>query len=312
MRFSIMRISSILMLSLWMSFFPTKANAELIDKIVAQVGSQIVTLHDVQKFAPAIVRSINDMEAGDERNTAWEAYYNEAIEQVIYDKTLEIAAARVGVSATNEEVEEMIVVLQEQNTQFRAQVLAILEREGVVTPELFLFVKQIIIKNKLSGMLVSRAIVTESDIIAYLREQRPDFQAEQVEYNVDIVFFPDDDSLEIAIDALDDGSSLELAAEAAGQSMIAMGWTRPEQLASADMQSELLNLQDGSTSKGINDGSGRYLVMRRNEMRRSINIPEAERNSITYTLREQQLNAIFMNWLEKQKQSIVVNRYAVN
>jgi hypothetical protein len=295
-----------------MSFFPTKANAELIDKIVAQVGSQIVTLHDVQKFAPAIVRSINDMEAGDERNTAWEAYYNEAIEQVIYDKTLEIAAARVGVSATNEEVEEMIVVLQEQNTQFRAQVLAILEREGVVTPELFLFVKQIIIKNKLSGMLVSRAIVTESDIIAYLREQRPDFQAEQVEYNVDIVFFPDDDSLEIAIDALDDGSSLELAAEAAGQSMIAMGWTRPEQLASADMQSELLNLQDGSTSKGINDGSGRYLVMRRNEMRRSINIPEAERNSITYTLREQQLNAIFMNWLEKQKQSIVVNRYAVN
>lgn len=290
-----------------MSFSPKKLNAEIIDKVVAQVGSQIITLHDVEKFAPSIVRSINTMPEGDERNNAWQAYYDEAIEFVIYDKTLEIAAARVGITATDREIQEMIGVLQEQNTQFRERVRAILDREGTVTPELYLFVKQIILRNKLSGILIPRAIVTEDDLKNYIRQNTPDTQYEQLEYDIDIVFLADGTQYN-QFKGNVRRMGLEGAAEAVDASVIKMGWVRMEHLVE-NMQKELEYLREGSISDGIRDESGRYIVMRLNDTRSVSAVTEQERNAITYNLREEQLNTIFTNWLERQKKSIIVNRY---
>ena len=243
MRFTQTLIFSILTTLLWMSFSPKELNAEIIDKVVAQVGSQIVTLHDVEKFAPSIVRSINAMTDNEEREKAWQAYYDEAIEFVIYDKTLEIAAARSGITANDREIQEMIGILQEQNTQFRERVRSILDREGTVTPELYLFVKQIILRNKLSNILVPRAIVTEEDLKNYIRQNNPDAQYEQTEYDIAIVFLADEAQYNRFRSSIR-RSGLEDAAEAADTSLINMGWVRMEHLVE-NMPQELEYLNVG-------------------------------------------------------------------
>jgi hypothetical protein len=299
-----MRILSILTILLWLSFSPKSLKAEIIDKIVAQVGSQVVTLHDVQKFAPAQVRSIND-----QTNTSldWDTYYRETLDFLIYDKTLEIAASRVGVNATDEEIENMIVVLQNENTQFREQVSAILEREGAVTPGLSLLVKQIIIKDKLMRMLASRSIVTEADIRRYISANNPDAQAEHTEYNVDVAFVPDERTLGVFHKAIDT-QTMDLAAKGVGGTMVEMGWVRMDDLV-GDIRADLANITKGELSRGTKDSSGRYMVVRLNDTRTVTNVSEDERNYITYMLRTQQLNQIFENWLARQKESIIVNQY---
>lgn len=293
------------MILLWTSSFPKLSNAEIIDHIVAQVGEKVITFHEVEVFAPSVVRSIYSIADSEKQEEAWNDYFNQTVDFMIYDVTLQTAASRIGITASDEEIQELIIVLQEQNTEFREHVREILDREGSVTPELYLFVKQVILTNKVQSSLSARAIVTEEDVKEYLKND-PNSGYGLAEYNVKLAFFPNDESYG-KFESFSKKIPFHEAAAAAGHSAIDMGWVKSADLVPS-VRDEVEKMKKGDTSH-IKDPAGNIIAIKLEDTRTSAAISEGMRNAATYALKEKQRETIFNRWLERQKQSIVVYRF---
>ncbi|GAB7140357.1 hypothetical protein RsTz2092_03050 [Deferribacterales bacterium RsTz2092] len=282
---------------------PQKANADIVDKIVAQVGNEIVTQHDVERFAPARVRAINAIKNEDERKLKWDAYYSETLDTIIDNLTLQVAAARIGIATTDKEIQDTLIRLQDRNSSLRGLISQILAREKRLTPELTFIAKNGIIRNKLLSAMLNRAIITEEDLHDFL-QQGSAYKA-GVEYCVELAFF---DS-QVQYDKLKKNKKdFKGAVESVGGTYVDMDWVRLEDV-SPELRSAVAQTDEGKLSSPLTDVSGKVAVVRVVGVRASRYIPDSVRRDVTYVLMEQQMEYIFSAWYDRQKQSIVVYRF---
>ena len=299
-----MRTFNILIILLLLSLSPQVASAYVVDSVLAQVGDKIITQYDLEAYAPAQVRAINAL-SDNEREVAWNQYYNSTITNLIRAHTVEIACARAGVLTSQEEVDAAVIALQEQNSMFRDELMNIVAREGQVTPEIRLYVQTIILQEKLMPMLRYRSVVTDEDIIKYMREDM-NIVHEAEEYHVKLLFLPDKELYEAVKDKI--ASDFDKIVAETGTSTIDMGF----------IQSNVLRPEMGALLKGMKakevsapyvDAEGRYVVLWVPATRKSSGLSEADRNYMMNTLKYRQMEVIFNNWLERNEKTIIVHRY---
>ncbi len=289
-----------------MSFSPQKSGAEIIDRIVAQVGDKIITLHDIETFAPGSVRSINSIPNKEERDALWNKYYNDTLSLMIQDIIVQTSAARMGQVVTEQQIDDVLVRMQDQNSLFRAKVREVMDREGKITPELRMEAKNELLRQKVQAILLPRVVVTEQDIRDYLKND-PEIKFGQTEYNIDLAFLPDNASYAVFLETLKKGT-FEEAVAAASERIIPMGWQTLNDLA-PEMGNAVKQLSIGDVSNAIVDENNRYAVLKLVNTRTESNISDSLRESITNKIQMQQIDGIFKNWIERNSKSILVNRY---
>ncbi|MDR0454285.1 MAG: peptidylprolyl isomerase [Deferribacteraceae bacterium] len=289
-----------------MSFFPQKSGAEIIDRIAAQIGDVIITLHDIETFAPGIVRSINNDSDPEKRKAMWNRYYNETLELMIQNTTIQIAAARMGQIVTEQQIDEVLLRMQEQNSLFRARVREIMDREGKITPELRMEAKNELLREKVQAILFPRIVVTEEDVRNYLKND-PNVNFGQTEYNLELVLLPGRTSYNNFSNAMKKGGFEDAAAEVS-QPIIKMGWINPDELV-PEMRDAVKQLSPGELSKAVSDSDGRYAVLMLRDIRNESNVTDSLKKSVINKIQMEQIETVFKNWIERNKRSILVNRY---
>lgn len=282
------------------------AQAEIIDKIVAQVGDNIITQYDIESYAPATVRNIYAMPEGSLKKQAWQAYYDKTMDSLINSYIIQVATYRIGITTNDEEINSSIISLQQESSYFRNELNSILARNGEVTPEVRLYVQTVILQQKLMPTLRYRSVVTDEDITTHLRND-PDRVFEEYEYNLKVAFIPGSEAYETFKEGLG-RSGFEDAGRYVGADTINMGWVLPNMLL-MDMGSIVRNLEPGMLSEPLIDDEGRYVVVHVEDKRPSSGVSESEREYIINELRAKQMETVFNNWLDRTKSTILVQRY---
>lgn len=288
-----------------LSLFLQTANAEIIDKTVASVGEKVITLYDIYTYSPATVKDINKMPE-DARQSAWREYYNSTLSLLIDTNILQIAAERMGESISQPEIDDAIIRLRDENTDFRIHVQTILNREGKITPELRFFVQNELLKAKILPILQSRAVVTEQDIYEYMLTD-PTTEIGSVEYNIALLFLNDADSYQLFKKTLG-STSFKTAADAAGAVPVNMGWITKVNLVQ-DIAEALDKMQTGDVSDPVIDTDGRYMVVYLTDMRVKSSISDDMKSNIINKIRMERIQTIYTKWLDKNRQSILVHVY---
>lgn len=297
-------MSSILTILLFQSLLPQESEAAIVDKVLAQVGDSIVTQYDIEAYAPVRVRYINSLPDG-EREQVWQDYYETTMGQYIEAYVVEMASARMGVTTNDEEVDQAILVLQEQNSEFQAELRGIMSREGAVTPEIRLYVKSIVLQQKLLPMLHYRSVITDEDILRYMREDM-NVEPEETEYKVKMLFLPNAELYNDIKPRL--AENFDNIPNETGASLADMGFIHASSLL-PEMGAIVRGLKAGEISEAYVDNDGRYVVIKVEETRASTGISEIDREYLMNTLRSRQMEMIFNNWLERQRNTIIIHRY---
>jgi parvulin-like peptidyl-prolyl isomerase len=255
-------------------------------------------------YAPSQIRRINTLPES-EKKKAMDAYVDSTLNVIIDAKVLEISANRVGVSVMDAEVDDLIVNISSQNYAFRNAVQTVMSREGRVTPEIRLFVKSVLLQEKLRPVLINRAVVSDEEVYAKLKGQSGSGIGDN-EYDLNMIFFPDRQSYD-AFAAKAKTADFFKAAEEVGVAVVKMGYITKNYLL-PEIAERLDKLTIGRASGPVFDSEGRYMVMMVADIRKKVKASEQVFESAADNIRSERMDMVFQNWLAKSRQSIVIHK----
>ena len=156
------------------------AQAEILNKVVAVVNGEIISMHDLQAAsAPAFLsRGIN--RTSPTNRAAVDTIYRDVLDGMIADILIIHEAERLQIEAPSEEVENelraMIQRSQLSNTAFEQQ----LKTQGLTTASMRDRIRKNILQYRLTTMMITRKIVvTQEDIRAYYDEHKGLFASDR-------------------------------------------------------------------------------------------------------------------------------------
>ena len=168
-----------MLLALWLSAAPASAQL-LLNKIVAVVNGEIITLFDLQKssmssLARAGVNPKDPLQADTVKKIQ-----AQVLDRMITDKLFVQAAERSNMRVSDAEVEnQMRQIFAKRGLSFE-EGIAKAKQEGVEIEEFEQRIRNNILSNRVVSLKVSRKIVvTKEDIAAYYEEHKSDFASER-------------------------------------------------------------------------------------------------------------------------------------
>ncbi|MDR1607685.1 MAG: SurA N-terminal domain-containing protein [Deltaproteobacteria bacterium] len=143
--------------------------ATFTDRIVAQVNREVITLSELEaqlKNIPKAQREAIEKQGGDVQREV----LNLLIEQELVNQD----AKRQGIMVTEQEIDEAVKSIMDENKLNPEQFKASLIKSGTNLPAFRAGLKMELIKNKILGLrLMSRIVITEAEITAFLRGEGP-------------------------------------------------------------------------------------------------------------------------------------------
>lgn len=147
---------------------------ELVDRVVAVVGGEVITLSEVNEIAA----NAPDMPA------------EKVLETLIDEKLIEIEARKKGVEATDSEVEAAIERHIEEMGVSKNEFEALLQQGGLSMDEYRKKVRNDLIKVKfVKSNIQGDVTVTDEDALNYYRRHQEDFRAGE-EIHLEHIFLP--------------------------------------------------------------------------------------------------------------------------
>ncbi len=169
----------------------TEARAvTLIDRVVAVVGGDVVTQSELDvEMAPRLAEMGKRLR-GDELATAEDALRRSTLDMLI-DKKLQLQEARfLGISVTDEELDNAIKDIKERNNMDDAQLEAALMNEGYTMADYRQSLKeQLMIIRVVSTEVRSKVMIEEKDIEDYYSRHADEFTVQE-SVRVANIFFP--------------------------------------------------------------------------------------------------------------------------
>ncbi len=190
------------------------ANQEIVDRIVAVVNDDIITLSQLHKAVQPYLIQVTSSQ----RPEAVKKQMIEAIEKdmlnVMIDRTLtKQEAARQQISVTDAEVQSAIDNFKQQNGLDQAAFEKRLEAEGISLEEYRERVREDIMQSLLVNRVVrSRIIVTQADIEAYYHAHPEKFKGEE-KYHLRNILAATEADAQHVLTMLDQGLSFPEAAK---------------------------------------------------------------------------------------------------
>lgn len=154
------------------------ASAEVIDRIVAVVNDDIISLYELNRAMAPYAQRIKA--AGYPEETQREMLYkvrqdlvNQLIDQKLTDQELE----RSSISVSEKEVDEAIERIKEKNYYTHEEFEAALKREGYMIDEYRKQIREQILRSKLVNVKVkSKIVITDEDIRNYYETNEDEYK----------------------------------------------------------------------------------------------------------------------------------------
>ena len=160
-------------------FLAYPSYAEVVNRIVAIVNDEAISLYDVEKQSHDIVEKARAEYKGiSQRENIYEAK-RQILQQIIDKKLANAETEKLGIKVTKEEIDKAIERIKRDNSVTHEELLARLEAEGSSLTELRKQLEEEIERAKLIDREVrARIVIPEEEIVAYYDENIDQFSGE--------------------------------------------------------------------------------------------------------------------------------------
>lgn len=150
------------------TLFPSPAEAEIVDRVVAEVNSEVITLSELEEEGQGLFRKIALEVPAQERLRAIEQVRKDILRSMVDRKLIEQEAAQQGIIVTEEEVDAAFNQMLEATRTSRETLLNELAQNGMDEQMYRTNLRSQIYQNRLLNREVrSKIIITEEAILDY-------------------------------------------------------------------------------------------------------------------------------------------------
>jgi len=281
-----------------------------IDRIIAIVGQQVVTLSELQgEMAPAM-RDISQRYRGDELATATDRLKRSTLNSLI-DKYLQLQEARVqGVEVSDEEVNSAIADIMTKNNLDRKAFEDALAGEGYTYNDYKkVLTDQLTILRLVTREIKSRVSIKEEDIVAAYNKDKARYSQPETIKVANISFPAPEGDMDKALKNAQDARAQilagtpfeEMAAKCSGDPKAAktcvLGTFSRGELSQA-VEQQAFKLSTGDISEPIKNEKGYQLIKMMERSQPGAKSLEEARPQIVDELSSRQGEALFATWLQ--------------
>ena len=148
--------------------FSTVANGEVVDRVVAEVNSEVITLSEIEEEGKGLFKRIALEVSPEDRLSAIEQLRKDILRSMIDQKLIRQEAAKQGIVVTGEEIDQMVEQMLLANNMSREELTSQLEQSGIDEAAYRSTLESQIYQTKLlSREVTSRIVITEEAILDY-------------------------------------------------------------------------------------------------------------------------------------------------
>jgi peptidyl-prolyl cis-trans isomerase SurA len=294
------------MLLLLLSSLTLAAQAQIIDRVLARVGDDVITRYDVEAFNPPLVKKIYAIKDTEQRKERLEEYNQKTLDYLVDQYVMLNAAKKEGVTVDESETENAIKSVLETNEINEQQLTELLEKENRTLGQYKWQIKMDILKSRIrSKVLAPKVVVTEDEINRYIKEHKDELALTE-QYELRLLKLGSRDAVEKALEFYKEkGSFLETVAKFAGDDNGGyLGWFEYSAL-----DYSLKALLNGKVKGDVTDiysGSGDYRVLYVENYRAALDGTDEIRKDVLTKLSDEKIKAVYDNWLKESKQKVLV------
>ena len=319
------RVVSLIIFFLW-SFCCASAGAEeLIDRIVAVVNNEVITLSDLNKVTTLMFAGVDKQQAFTDEQRAEIA--QKALEQLIEKKLIEQKAKETSLKVDDKEVSRAVEDVLKKNNISLEQLKEILKKDGSSFEDYRKMLRSEILQSKVIGREVrSKITITDKDIQEYYEKNVKHQEKPGEKVRIQQIFFatPPDTTpkqVEKLTSQLEEIRAKVMAGEDFGQ-MAVKHSQDPSAKEGGDLgyfgRGELLplienvafSLQAGAVSEVTRTPAGLHLIKVIDKKGAEGEKGEkSSRDEIEESLYRREIDALFLKWMEDLKKKAYIKTY---
>ncbi len=297
------------------------AQAELVDRIVAIVNSEIVTESDLKAFSKKLTQNgmIDDLLLFGQPISSLESNKKGQLDYLINERLIESEIKRLNLSVTVERVEQEIREVAKRNKVGRNELLEAIKGQGITVSEYQDFIKNRIERQSLIENEVSSKIrVADEDVLAQYIRTNPNSNTGSFEYTLGhILLNPKkggaekaQERAEAALKKLKAGESFDLVAEQYSEdpnftSGGILGTFRAGEF-SKELEAAVQNLNIGEFSGIVKSKAGIHILKVLGKKVITDPAFEKERERIRAEIFEKAFQKNFKSWLDSKRDEAFV------
>jgi parvulin-like peptidyl-prolyl isomerase len=175
-------IFSILLASFCLSFVSPEARGEIIDRVVAIVNKEIITLSELFRMAQLQSSEGNTLLSSEQ--------YRQVLQGMVEQKLIEQQALQTEITISEREVERFIQGFQEKNNLSNEQLVEALEQQGMSMEEYRMRVEDEIRRSQIISQEVHAQVNVTDNEIEESYQNRLDEYVKPPQVKIDQIFFP--------------------------------------------------------------------------------------------------------------------------
>ncbi len=294
--------------------------AETIDRIVAIVDDEVITMSELnEKLKPIIEKNLLTKPSKQQMQTL----YNQILPQIIDEKIAENEIKKRNIKVGDEDVDFAINNILLQNSLTKEQLAERLGMEGITLDDYKKDIKNQILRSKLINFAVkAKVVVSEEEIDNFIKKENPEktiekgeiYILEQIAVIIKDANNPNniadcEKKINLAKTELEKGQKFsevaknysDLYNENSSDKGLVAGAFKIEEM-SPLIKKEVTHLKVNETTNIIKTNDGFYIFMlkeKTSEDKKISNIDKQKRNEIREHLYKEKLNQTFQDWIKE-------------
>lgn len=201
------------LLSLIFVLPPGAVRAEVVDRIVAVVNGETITLFELNQRVKPYIERFRGQEIGPDQKKKILEKKKEILDNMVEEILLKQQAEEYGIEVKDMEVENRIQQIKDKNDLSEEELRRELKKQDMTLEDYSRRVKEDILKHRLIGAMVKRkVVVTDEEIEEYYQKNKADFSGEK-KVDLNLILLSDSDKSEEVFTAIKEGEiSFEQAA----------------------------------------------------------------------------------------------------
>jgi len=178
-------------LGLTLTMGPALVRSEVVDRIVAVVNGELITLFELNQRVKPYLERFRGKELGRKEKEVILKMKKDVLNKMIEDILIKQRAEEYGIEVTDMEVQNRIRQIKNRNQMTEEELRRELKRQGMSMEEFSKKIREDILKHRLiSAMVKRKVVVTDEEIEEYYKKHKADFRREK-KVKLNLILLPD-------------------------------------------------------------------------------------------------------------------------
>lgn len=168
--------TAVFLTALTLAALSPRVQAEVVDRVVAVVNDEPITLYEVDKLMAANLEEIKKAEGKGMKQEKFQSYRSQALEKLIADKLLDQQMEQMKLQVTDDDVQKALGNIMQRNSMTKEQLVQQLNQKGMSFDQYLADLRVQLKKVKFMGAVIApRVKVTDADLDEFFADNSDKF-----------------------------------------------------------------------------------------------------------------------------------------